>query len=67
MAVDRCYCRNIRFVELIELARLEKLDLEQLCARTSCGEQCRLCVPYIREALRTGKVDVQPLPPVRQR
>ncbi|MBM4108116.1 MAG: hypothetical protein FJ255_04800 [Phycisphaerae bacterium] len=60
MAVDRCNCRNVGFAELIELARRERLDLDELRDRTGCAQQCGLCVPYIREALRTGQPD-QPL------
>lgn len=58
MGVDRCYCRNVRFAELLALARKERLDAAQVCERLHCGQQCGLCVPYIREVLRTGRTDL---------
>jgi bacterioferritin-associated ferredoxin len=65
MVVDRCYCCNVRFKELLALAREEGLDARKACERLRCGGQCGLCVPYIREAFRTGKTDlpVDPRPP----
>lgn len=56
MNIDRCYCYDVPFEKLRELAEengvqtiAELQDLEEF------GQRCRLCHPYVREMLRTGK------------
>ncbi|MBC7835649.1 MAG: hypothetical protein H7Y88_11200 [Phycisphaerales bacterium] len=58
MAVNRCVCLDLPFVELLELARREGLGFDELSRRTECCTGCGLCEPYVRVALRTGKTDL---------
>ncbi|MAY74409.1 MAG: hypothetical protein CMJ31_06730 [Phycisphaerae bacterium] len=53
--VDRCICMNSTFQALIATAREHGLGLEGLIEQTGCGERCALCLPFIREALATGR------------
>lgn len=58
MAVDRCYCHQVPFALLKELALIWGPDLDKLSLITSCGTGCGMCRPYIREMLRTGSTDL---------
>lgn len=48
----------VTFRELKELAAQGAGTVEALAARTGCGTGCGLCIPYIREVLRTGKTEI---------
>lgn len=61
-SVDRCVCAGVTFAALLALSRTEGLDFDGLQRRTRCGAGCGLCIPYLREALRTGRARV-PLRP----
>ena len=54
--VDRCVCHNVTFAELVRIHRETGADLAQLQRLTGCGTGCGMCVPYIRVALKTGRV-----------
>lgn len=56
MCVDRCICSEISFRTLIEIASRESLDFDELCERTGAAQSCSMCAPYLRAALRTGRV-----------
>lgn len=58
MAIDRCYCRQLLFRDLKEVALATGADLDQLCEKTGCGTGCGLCLPYLRVMLATGKTDL---------
>lgn len=53
--IDRCICTRHRFADLLKLARTERLDLDELAARTGASRQCGLCRPYLRRGLCTGQ------------
>lgn len=56
MPIDRCICHKISF-EQIKLVS-EKMNLntvEELQKRKICSTNCRLCVPYVKVLLRSGK------------
>ena len=55
MTIDRCICMAKPFAELVAIARRDNLDLQQLCDKTRAGNNCGLCKPYLRRALRTGQ------------
>lgn len=56
MAVDRCVCFRITFAELLELAeRHGARTVDELQDHVDFGLSCRSCLPYVKEALRTGK------------
>ena len=54
--IDRCACLDRTFDSLLALAEAEHLSLEQLVRETGAGNGCSLCRPYLREALKTGRV-----------
>lgn len=53
--IDRCYCEDKPFTDLIEIARRDGLDLRGLAIQEGCGTHCGWCVAYLRRALRTGQ------------
>ena len=54
--VDRCVCVDVTFAALWRLHKESGADLDRLQRLTRCGTVCGMCVPYIREVLRTGRV-----------
>lgn len=58
MAIDRCYCRDLPFADLLVVARQSRCTLDELCERTGCGTGCGLCLPYLRVMLATGRTDL---------
>lgn len=59
MAVTRCLCLNLTFVELHDLAQREGLDFNGLRDRSRCCTGCGMCEPYVRVMLNTGKTSFQ--------
>ncbi len=55
MPIDRCVCFNVLFSELKQYADSRPCRYEDMRRRFNCGRGCGLCVPYIRELLRTGQ------------
>lgn len=61
MPVTRCVCHNQDFEQLLDLARRENLNFEQLRDSTGCASGCGMCEPYIRVMLRSGQTHFRPL------
>jgi bacterioferritin-associated ferredoxin len=61
--VDRCVCRNQRFLDLLPEARTRSWSLNELIRVTGCGGQCGLCRPYLRRMLATGETAFHDLLP----
>ncbi|MCB9845138.1 MAG: (2Fe-2S)-binding protein [Phycisphaeraceae bacterium] len=61
MPVDRCVCHDITFARLALLARRERLDLDELSARTGCGTSCGMCRPYLSRMLHEGRTSFDPM------
>ena len=55
--VDRCVCRDVLFAEMVRM-QSEGASFDRIRQMTGCGQQCGLCVPYIRAALATGRVSL---------
>ncbi len=56
MRIDRCYCFQRTFAELKAIAQQRKVtSLEGLQQQVAFGLRCRLCLPYVRHMLQTGK------------
>lgn len=55
MRIDRCICTNSTFAQLLRRAREEGLTWEELSETTGAGHGCGRCMPYLRQALRTGQ------------
>jgi bacterioferritin-associated ferredoxin len=58
MLIDRCLCRSITFRELHDQAVCKELrTVEALMGEVDFGSECGLCVPYVREMLRSGQIE----------
>lgn len=56
MHIDRCYCFQKTFAELQAVAEARDADsVAALQAHVTFGQRCRLCHPYVRRMLRTGR------------
>jgi bacterioferritin-associated ferredoxin len=56
MNIDRCYCFQETFATLKDVA--QETGAESVAAlqeHVTFGQQCKLCHPYVRRMLRTGK------------
>lgn len=49
--IDRCVCQRAMFAALHRLARERHWALEDLVEATGCGDQCGMCLPYLRRML----------------
>lgn len=57
MRIDRCYCFQVTFARLKEVAGATGADsVAALQEHVTFGRNCRLCHPYVRRMLRTGQV-----------
>jgi bacterioferritin-associated ferredoxin len=54
LRIDRCVCQRTLFADLLPLAREGQWSLATLLQETGCGDQCGLCLPYLRQMLRDG-------------
>lgn len=60
--IDRCVCQRMTFASLQLLAGERQWSLGQLVRETGCGDQCGMCLPYLRQMLASGEtVFRQPL------
>lgn len=48
--IDKCYCYNVSFKEIIEL---DIQDISSLQEITKCGTRCGYCIPYIKKSIQT--------------
>ncbi len=56
LRIDRCACFEVPFRELRKVSRQRKCaSVEQLKEHVAFGQQCGLCLPYVRRMLRTGE------------
>lgn len=61
--VDRCVCYNTLFSEMQQLILREKIStFEELKKHITFGENCKLCVPYVKLMILTGKTEFEPIP-----
>jgi bacterioferritin-associated ferredoxin len=62
MKVTKCVCSNIEFSELKKISMdLSISDVNTLSDELHVAKNCRLCVPYISEMLRTGHTEFAPI------
>jgi bacterioferritin-associated ferredoxin len=58
MGVTRCVCRNVSFVDALEIARSNGCaSVRDLQSLLDLGSGCGLCVPYMQRVLITGLTD----------
>jgi bacterioferritin-associated ferredoxin len=56
MRIDRCYCFQQTFERLAAVAgETGAQSVEELQRHVEFGTNCRLCHPYVRRMLRTGR------------
>lgn len=56
MDIDRCYCDQKTFRELKEIADTTGAEsVSELQQHATFGANCRLCHPYVKEMLNTGR------------
>lgn len=56
MHIDRCYCYQVPFDRLKDVAEETGADsIEALQGHVCFGANCQLCHPYVRRMLRTGE------------
>jgi bacterioferritin-associated ferredoxin len=55
ITIDRCYCEQKLFIDLVALARREQLDLSALARQEGCGTHCGWCIAYLRRGLQSGE------------
>jgi bacterioferritin-associated ferredoxin len=55
LMIDRCYCIQRTFKDLIEIAQRDNLDIPELVEQEGCGERCGWCVAYLKKAMLTGQ------------
>lgn len=61
MPVDRCICHNILFREIKRIADERGITtLEELQVEKISSTSCKLCLPYVREMLKTGQTSFKP-------
>lgn len=56
MSVDRCICHKITFSEIKKIAEKNGYStIEELQKANISSTNCKLCQPYVKEMLRSGK------------
>ena len=58
--IDRCYCYEKTFAAILALAKKNNWKLEDIQEHLLCGTKCGLCVPFIKDALKTGRTEYGP-------
>lgn len=54
VTIDRCVCQRMLFSEVLPEARASEWTLEDVMHATGCGNQCGMCLPYLRRMLHDG-------------
>ena len=55
--VEKCICFNKSFNELMEIADTNHCkSISELKEYVIFGENCQLCLPYVKEMLKSGMV-----------
>jgi len=56
MAVDRCICHKITFSDIKKIADNNNFStIEELQRAKISSTNCKLCEPYVKEMLKSGK------------
>jgi bacterioferritin-associated ferredoxin len=51
---------NVTFAAMHKYAQRHGCGFEELRSKFGCGRGCALCVPYIKEMLRSGQTSFPP-------
>ena len=55
LLITMCVCQRMPFDRLLPIARERGWSLEDIMRETQCGAGCGLCLPYLRQMLKTGQ------------
>ena len=56
--ITKCVCFDTTFQEMRSIMKKYGLkNIDQLRLKKEVGTNCKLCVPYIEEMIRTGKTE----------
>ena len=56
--IDRCVCSERTFAEMkIVIDRNKLHNIDQLREHIDFGQNCALCIPYVRQVFATGKTE----------
>ena len=56
LRIDRCYCSDCTFAEIARAAdETDAATVDDLREIIDFGANCKLCLPYVQEMLRTGE------------
>jgi bacterioferritin-associated ferredoxin len=57
MNIDRCYCHQVLFSEILKNAeKYQTQDVSKLKHRIAFGRKCGLCLPYVDVTLETKRI-----------
>ncbi len=60
--VDRCVCFNRLFSEMQQIMVHKRLNtFEELKRYITFGENCKLCEPYVKLMISTGRTEFEPI------
>lgn len=59
--VTHCICTGQSFAQLLERARAEGWNLQELRDATGAAEHCESCLPYLARMMRTGETRFVPM------
>lgn len=61
--VDRCVCFNRLFSEMQQVMVHNNFKtFDELKQHITFGENCQLCVPYVKKMIQTGKTEFEYIP-----
>lgn len=61
MPVDRCICHEITFLQIKRIADENGYQtIEEIRENGLACKKCKMCEPYIKEMLKTGKTSFRP-------
>ncbi|MCS6989775.1 MAG: (2Fe-2S)-binding protein [Chloroherpetonaceae bacterium] len=67
LVVTRCVCFNQSFESLKAIMKAKNLStFEELKTEVVFGEKCKMCVPYVRKMIETGKTAFPYVPNVQE-
>lgn len=61
MPVDRCICHELTFTEIKQIAKERGFtSFEEIQKAGISSTSCKMCEPYVRAMLKTGKTSFVP-------
>jgi hypothetical protein len=60
--VDRCVCYNRLFSDMQQIMIHNNIKtFDELKRYITFGENCKLCIPYVKLMIQTGKTEFEPI------